>query len=396
MPVTPEIEPMLPSDKAIEKSSLRAKARALDIKAAELGGQLAPVTARVITQTLRVINSYYSNLIEGNDTKPADIRKAMRGEYSSDITARNHQIESVAHTEVQSTLANESVDSSDLSSVEFMCRVHKLFFERLPKELYVLEDGSLIVPGEIRQRNVEVGRHLPPNHEDLTRLLSRFKEAYSPSWLRNDPLIGIMAAHHRFAFIHPFADGNGRVARLLTDEMLRAYGVGGAGVWCLSRGLARSARDPKQSYKSMLGAADASRKGNGDGKGALTESGLVEFIGFMLDTALDQVSYMHSLIAPAGVRERIDAYVAERNNGMIIGLNKIKPEAARILKVAFTEGEVKRGSIPEITGMNKNTARKLVQQMKEDGLLTETSTKSPLHIGIPDHIERYLLPGLGD
>ncbi len=86
---TPEIEPIIPSDSAISHSELPGLALELERKSAALGGALAEETARLITGALRVINSYYSKLIEEHDTELADIREAMSGNFSDDTAKRN-------------------------------------------------------------------------------------------------------------------------------------------------------------------------------------------------------------------------------------------------------------------------------------------------------------------
>ena len=106
-----------------------------------------------------------------------------------------------------------------------------------------------------------------------------------------------MASHHRFAWIHPFLDGNGRVGRLHTDLYLRSIGVGACGVWCLSRGLARQ----NEAHNANLARADFVRQGVSDGRGALSEMEPMKFIEFMLRTAIDQVDYMKQLLNLQGM-----------------------------------------------------------------------------------------------
>lgn len=101
---TPEIELMIPSDAAIANSELPSLALELERKAAALGGALAEETSDLIRSSLRVINSYYSDLIEGHNTELADIREAMAGNFSEDTAKRNKQVESVAHIQVQKLL----------------------------------------------------------------------------------------------------------------------------------------------------------------------------------------------------------------------------------------------------------------------------------------------------
>jgi Fic family protein len=84
-------------------------------------------------------------------------------------------------------------------------------------------------------------------------------------------VIAVAATHHRFLWIHPFLDGNGRVARLMSHAMLLEIGIGSA-LWSVSRGLARNSAD----YKRLLMAADEPRRNDLDGCGALSHEALIE------------------------------------------------------------------------------------------------------------------------
>ena len=132
------------------------------------------------------------------------------------------------------------------------------------------EEGKVkgkVVPGEWRTEPVRVGIHVPPSENDLNTLMQKFCDIYHPNNFTGDKkYIAVMCAHHRFVWIHPFIDGNGRVVRLFTDTALSSLGLNSVGVWCLSRGLARSSKD----YKASLARADFSRQGMGDGRGLLS------------------------------------------------------------------------------------------------------------------------------
>lgn len=99
----------------------------------------------------------------------------------------------------------------------------------------VLRDLSLeqeILPGEVRTCNVGVARYRGAPPEDCEYLLERLC-----SWLDAEPvlqetesqmgagIIKALIAHLYLAWIHPFGDGNGRVARLLEFQLLIASGV---------------------------------------------------------------------------------------------------------------------------------------------------------------------------
>lgn len=395
--MTSSIEPMIPSDRGISKSELPALVLELERKAATLAGMVNPITASALEEHMRVINSYYSNLIEGNPTLPRDIRKAMDGEYDDNPIKRDLQLESLAHIEVQRKLAEAPPNRDELLAPDCYRDIHRMFYEELPDSLRVVGDGKgnekEVIPGQFRQigEEIDVGQHLPPEAEKIDSFLKRFGEAYKIDYLHGQKkVIAAMAAHHRFEWIHPFLDGNGRVGRLHTDLFLRALGLGACGIWCLSRGLARSNKE----YKAALARADFPRQGDGDGRGALSEGTLISFCQYMITTAIDQVDFMTKLLDLKSMNKRIQSYIDDRNKGLIMGVGEIKPEAVRLIEKAFIYGEFEKGEMDKISGLGLSVTRKLVQQMKEEGLLTETSSRSPLRWAIPEHAERYYLPDL--
>ncbi len=392
-----DVAPYIPGDKALEQSSLPDKALALHSISAKLAGQLSPLTLATLERYMRVINSYYSNLIEGNATRPHEIRAAQRGDYSNDASKRDLQKESLAHMAVQQWVHEQAPDPDMVFSPEFILNLHQQFYQRIPESLWLIKDEQgnafdKVVPGHWRAREVVVGRHVPPEAGNLDGLMGRFCETYNPNKYKGDrKLIAIMAAHHRFAWIHPFLDGNGRIGRLLTDAALTAVGLDSYGAWCLSRGLARTSSQ----YKGLLASADAPRQGDYDGRGALSEKGLMDFCDYMLDTAVDQVSYISDLLNLTGLRKRITSYVQARNDSRVPGMTEgIKPAAALVLYSAFIHGELERSEALELCAMPERSARRLLSQLKAEGLLSETSSKSALRWEIPEHAEAWYFPEL--
>ncbi|HWV16757.1 MAG TPA: Fic family protein [Cellvibrio sp.] len=392
-----DIAPFIPSEAALGQSALPDKAISLISQSAKLTGQLAPLTLARLEQHMAAINSYYSNLIEGNATRPHEIRAAQRGNYSGDPAKRDLQLESLAHMQVQEWLMAQQPDLDTLFTPVFICQLHREFYQRIPQSLWVIKDqkGEVvdnIIPGEWRARAVIVGQHIPPEADDLASLMARFCETYNPKKFSGDrKIIALMAAHHRFAWIHPFIDGNGRVGRLLIDAALKAVGLESYGAWCLSRGLARSSTQ----YKSLLANADAPRQGDHDGRGQLTEKGLLAFCDYMLDTAIDQVTYISELLDLAKIRQRIESYIVARNDGRVAGVSApLKSTASVILYTAFQQGEIERAQALELCAMPERSARRLLSQLKSEGLLSETSSKSPLRWEIPEHAEPWYFPNL--
>ena len=74
----------------------------LSAASAKLGRSLHSRTAANLADLVRIMNTYYSNLIEGHNTRPRDIERALAGELDRDEDRRNLQLEAAAHVRVQS------------------------------------------------------------------------------------------------------------------------------------------------------------------------------------------------------------------------------------------------------------------------------------------------------
>jgi Fic family protein len=392
------MEPMLPdttgplADLAIEVFTVSA----------ETAGHVHPIVFRELEELLRLVNSYYSNLIEGNPTHPADVIRAASGHESMQPAKRAWERESIAHMEVQRLIEGRLAAEPELAvaSPEFISWVHEQFYTRLPQEFRyvthpVTKERFEVVPGQLRQRAVEVGVHVGPDSNELQRFLRRFAEVYDPVKLHgHDKLIAAAAAHHRLLWIHPFLDGNGRVARLCTDAYFRRAGVVGYGLWTISRGLARNSKD----YKRMLAAADAPRQGDFDGRGNLSMARLREWCEWFLSACLDQAKYMSGLLQVGRLRERLDAYVRLRTEKIAPGPDggsiALRPEARVILLHTLAAGEVPRGEFAPLAGRSERATRTALSQLLDEGLLMSDSPKGPVRLGFPLHSLPYLFPEL--
>lgn len=393
-----QMEPLLPTG-ALD---LEDQAREIVGRSAALGGQLHPVSQRPIVELLRLINSYYSNLIEGHSTHPVDIERAMRRDYAADPAKRDLQLESLAHIDCQRRIEERLQREPDLdvAGPDFLCWVHKTFYDRLPDELRRVKDeqsGEVldVVGGEPRQREIQVGRHIGPLSAALPAFLNRFASFY-----RNGahhgvmPIIVAAASHHRLMWIHPFLDGNGRVTRLYTDACFRKLPLLGYGLWNVSRGLARRRDD----YMAALTQADAPRRNDYDGRGNLSNEGLVRFCRFFLEVCLDQIDYMNGLLKLDDLLDRIRGYVQLRGAKVapapLPEHPTLKPEAAYMLQEALLRGEVGRGDMIRVSGMAERTGRMVLGQLLEEGLLVSDMPKGPVRLAFPTFVAGYLFPDL--
>lgn len=393
-----QMEPLFPTG----APELEDLAREVISRSAALGSLLHPVTHQTVVDLLRLINSYYSNLIEGHSTHPADIERAMQQDYAQDPTRRDLQRESLAHIACQRALEQRLHQQPvpDVAAGEFIGWLHRTFYEQLPVELCQVQDSSQgrtlqVIGGQWRQNEVTVGAHLAPAAEALPGFMTRFSQAYAVDRFHGvDGLIAAAASHHRLIWIHPFLDGNGRVTRLYSDAYLLRLPVRGYGLWNVSRGLARR----RDEYMAALSRADAVRRNDLDGRGNLSNEGLVAFCRFFLEVCLDQIAFMHGLLRLDGLLERVQGYVSLRSARAIPAPRgesvPLKPEAAYMLQEVLLRGQVSRGTVIRVSGMAERTGRILLGQLLDEGLLVSDSPKGSVRLALSTHLAGYLFPDL--
>ncbi len=194
-------------------------------------------------------------------------------------------------------------------------------------------------------------------------------------------------------WVHPFLDGNGRVARLFTEAYIIRIPVHGFGLWSVSRGLARGNAD----YKAALAEADNLMRNDIDGRGNLSSEALVRFCRFFLNICLDQVEYMGGLLRLEELLKRIRQYIDMRSSGMIAEPEmgkKLRSEAAGMLKEVVIRGEAPRGEVIAASGLKERTGRDLLGQLLQEELLVSDTPKGNVRLGFPVHAAGWYFPDL--
>jgi Fic family protein len=384
---TSSMEPLLLAEGSPHRPHLTDLAIELAQQSAGFRRSLPPSVAASVADLVRSMNCYYSNLIEGHDTHPVDIERALKGEYSHDPRKRDLQIEARAHIAVQQWIDRGGLGARAVS-VSAIRQIHQHFCAELPEDLLWVEDPTSkervkVIPGELRDPDVRVGLHVPVSAGAVPRFLQRFEEVYARLG-KTETILAAAAAHHRLVWIHPFLDGNGRVARLVSHATLLAALDTGA-TWSIARGLARSA----QAYKAHLAACDLPRRNDLDGRGSLSEESLAEFTRFFLETCLDQVSFMEGLMQPEQLRTRILLWAEEE-----IRLSRLPQRARAVLEAVLYRGEIPRSDIAGIVGTSERQARRVISALVDRGVLVAESTRAPLRLAFPAQLASRWMPGL--
>jgi Fic family protein len=381
------MEPLLIGDSSRHRAGLTDLALELAQRSAGFRRSLPESLLASLAGLVRSMNCYYSNLIEGHDTHPIDIERALNGEYSKDAKKRDLQLEAKAHIAVQ-----QWIDDGDLKgravTADSIREIHRRLCENLPADLLWVEDPATkerirVIPGELRHRDVAVGKHIPVSPGAVPRFLRRFEGVYSRLG-KTETILATAAAHHHLAWIHPFLDGNGRVARLMSHAtLLEALDTGA--VWSAARGLARNV----DAYKAHLAACDQTRRNDLDGRGHLSEENLAEFTRFFLTTCLDQVAFMEGLMQPDQLRARILLWTEEE-----IRLDRLPPKSGAVLEAVLYRGELPRGDAAAIVGTGERQARRVVSALIERGVLLSDSSRAPLRLAFPAALAARWMPGL--
>lgn len=381
------MEPLVLSEASRHREPLSDLAVELAAASSGFRRSLPVGIVRPLAELVRAMNCYYSNLIEGHNTHPVDIERAMKNDYSGDPEKRNLQLEAKAHVAVQRWI-DEGGLKGRATTVRAICEIHRRFSELLPEELLVVSDPESgrtvsVAAGELRRDDVKVGRHLAISPGAVPRFMTRFEQVYAALG-RSETILAAAVAHHRLLWIHPFADGNGRVARLMSHgSLLEVLDTGS--VWSVARGLARNAAD----YKQHLMNCDTPRRNDLDGRGALSDEALAEFTKFFLKTCLDQVRFMEQLVQPDRLRDRIMLWTEEEARA-----GTLPAKSGQVLEAVLFRGELPRGDVPALLGASERAARRVVSALLDRGVLSSESTRAPLFITFPATLAARWMPGL--
>jgi Fic family protein len=382
-----QFQPLLPSERNLYPLVERAHGVVDAARSLQVGEGLRAQLADL----LRVMNSFYSNKIEGEHTRPADLKRALEKQFDDQPDIARRQRLAVTHMQAEALLEQRLGDDQAQSlrwlySKQALAETHDALFRHAAPEDLRLQDGSRLAPGEFRERDVMVGRHHAPAHEHLDGFISAWCGAYGQTKDAGPALVNALASHHRLAWIHPWLDGNGRTCRLHTHLALHALRLT-RGLWSPLRGFART----EQQYRERLAAADEPRRNDLDGRGALTESGLVSWIEYSLSVCEDQIAFMRDRIDSRQIEQGLHLalqYEARQKSGG-------RPEALRGLHYLYLRGgELARGEFKQMLPGSDRSKTSLLAALLQSGYLRTSSERGPVSFSLPFHAMRFVLPRL--
>lgn len=298
-----------------------------------------------------MLESLGSARIEGNHTTLADyVESTLEGAGAS----RSDQMREIANIEKAMDYIDDTVTKGSEISSFFIRELHSLTVSELQRE------GDR-TPGAFRTAGVRISGsiHLPPDAslvndymDDLVQFVNR------PDPAKYD-LMKVALAHHRFGWIHPFSNGNGRVVRLFTYVLLIKYGFN---VGALGRVLNPTAVfcNDREKYYEMLAIADA-----GD------DQSLEAWCEYVLSGILSELKKLDKLTDYDYLRDNI------LSPALSIAKERtwITAEETEVLKIAMTnnDGIVKSRDLqPAWEGLTDNQRTYKIRQLVNDKLLAPT------------------------
>ncbi|AWI75103.1 cell filamentation protein Fic [Parazoarcus communis] len=309
------------------------------------GSTPAPVFFQ-LKHIFHMLESLGSARIEGNHTTLADY---VESRLEAQPAALDDHLREMANIEEAMAYIEEHFEPGQDVSEHFVRELHAMAVEQLERE----GDAT---PGAYRQGPVKISRseHLPPEAVMVSQYMSELVSFINRADAAKYDLIKVALAHHRFAWIHPFGNGNGRVVRLLTYTLLIKYGfnvkAGGrvlnpTAVFCNDR----------DRYYAMLGRADTG-----------AAEGLEAWCVYVLEGMLDELRKVDRLTDRNYLVDSIltPALHYARDRELVTQLEE------QVLLVTARAGMVKASDLKEVMpGMNETQRTYQIRKLVERRML---------------------------
>ena len=340
------------------------------VRRLQLGGSTPAHLFFQLKRIFHILESLGSARIEGNHTTLSDyVEHLVEGAQQGPTTDPLREIQNI---ERAMDYIDDSVNEGAPLSEQFVRELHHLTVRDLVRE------GDK-TPGAYRLGQVVISKsmHLPPPAASVPMYMQELVEFVNRADAPKYDLMKVALAHHRFGWIHPFSNGNGRVVRLLSYAMLLKYGFNVSAGNRILNPTAVFCNDRDRYYR-MLGVADTG-----------TSAGLEDWCAYVLGGILLELKKVDQLTSYEYLRSKVLApairYSAER--GLI---NKVEEDA---LKAALRaeDGLIKAGDLDAVLP-NKNQRTYQIRKLVERGMLVPSSPNARTYFA--GFANNYLLRGV--
>lgn len=314
-----------------------------------LRGTTHPNVFFQLRHIFHMIESIGSSRIEGNNTTVMDYVETAKLQNQSSFLFNNEEnIREIQNVEramnyIEQNIADIVIDK------KFIRELHTLTVTGLSAN----REGAAN-PGQFRQRDVRISgsTHIPPSYMQVEPLMDDLIRFVNTETAPKYDLLKIAISHHRFVWIHPFENGNGRVVRLFTYALLMKYIfrsneriINPTAVFCSNR----------KKYYDYLSKADTG-----------TDEGLIEWAQYVLSGLKTEIEKIDKLVDYKYLQDQIlyPALVDAFNNKYITPLEQ------SVLKIAVSKQEIQAGDIkPVLTGKTGSEISRIIRGLIDKKML---------------------------
>jgi Fic family protein len=250
------------------------------------GGSTPPGLFGELKAIFHMLESVHSARIEGNNTTIFDYADAEYGPPAH----KSEQIVEVENMHRALDFIDDALEAQPMDR-EFVCELHRIAVERLIPPPNGEGDET---PGAYRQRNVRIGNseHRPPDWTDVQWYMQELFDFINRADPEKFDLLKACIAHHRFVWIHPFSNGNGRVVRLFNYALWIKYGfklnrgriINPSAMFCVNR---------QEYYRHLAGADSGSREG------------ILQWCGYVLEGLKSEIEKIDELLDYDALKKKI-------------------------------------------------------------------------------------------
>jgi Fic family protein len=318
------------------------------IEAAKQAVQDLPITPAVLAtlrETARLFSTHYSTQIEGNRLTQAQVSKVIAGHQHFPGRERDEK-EVLGYYAALAQLERLSASQGTVTETHIQT-LHALVMAEGRKKVKpsVYRDGQNVIR-DSRSRGIV---YLPPEAKDVPVLMRDLV-----AWIAASDRTGLPCpiragiAHYEFATIHPYYDGNGRTARLLTTLILHLGGYDLKGLYSLEEYYARNLA----AYYEALTIGPSHNYYEGRVKADITQ-----WVAYFCEGMADSFEHVRHRAQEAGVRGKQDHAVA---------LRRLDPRQRKALDLFRESDTITSRDIALLFGLSARAARNLLTGWVDD------------------------------
>lgn len=335
--------------------------------------RIHPVIFTQLKSIFHILESLGSVRIEGNNTTLSDIvEKTIDGTIKS---SKKEEIKEYLNNDQAIDFIEKFISEGTFIDKKYILEFHKITVGSLDP----VQEGDY-TPGQYRIADVVIKNslHKPPMAVKIPEYMDELIKFINSQRDQKYKLLATAVAHHRFAWIHPFRNGNGRTARLLTYAMLMSQGfavnhiLNPTAIFCNNRSF----------YYDFLSEADMG-----------TDEGILKWCEYVLQNLLGEIKKIDKLLDYDYLIPNILipalSYALERKN--------VNQEEFQILKLAVEKGEIRASDINVILKKEHHTqVSEYIRKLKKEELLSNAPGKQRSYVALfsNNHLLRGVIVAL--